>query len=59
MRSLLRLLPALLLAVFLSLSSGADDKPAVTLKSAKLTELDKLIKESKGKVVLVDIWSTT
>jgi hypothetical protein len=37
----------------------AQDKPTVTVKLAKLPELDKIIQSHKGKVVIVDVWSTT
>lgn len=37
----------------------AQEKPAVAVKLAKLPELDKIIQSHKGKVVVVDFWSTT
>jgi hypothetical protein len=47
---------ACLLAVGLT---RAQEKPAVDVKLAKLAELDKIIQSHKGKVVVVDVWSTT
>ena len=34
----------------------AQEKPAVTLRVARLPEIDKTIASLKGKVVVVDFW---
>lgn len=54
-----RAVTATTLALLVAASAFAEDKPAVSVKLAKLPELDKLIASHKGKVVVVDIWSTT
>lgn len=38
---------------------SADDKAEVSLKVVKYGELGDLVKKSKGKVVVVDLWALT
>ena len=56
---LLRTLMATALALLLSASAIGEDKPAVTVTFAKLPQFDKIVQSYKGKVVVVDVWSTT
>lgn len=55
----LRLFSAFVIAGLLATATAGQDKPAVTVKLAKLAELQKTIESHKGKVVVVDLWSTT
>jgi hypothetical protein len=57
--SLVRSVVALVLIASLQLMALGDDKPTVAVKLAKFPELEKIIQAHKGKVVIVDVWSTT
>jgi hypothetical protein len=50
---------AITVAMLAAACAVADDKPTVSVQLAKLPDLDKAIQAHKGKVVVVDIWSTT
>jgi hypothetical protein len=53
------LLPALLLASAAGPGAGRPADGKVAVRPVKYAELGKVIREFKGKVVVVDFWATT